>query len=334
MTNYFIKRLAMAGVTVLSVITFSFALIRLMPGGPMDYLRAQLLQQGIDPAQADRIAETYISVNPSDPLPVAYVDYMTSILTGQLGQSVWYNRPVTDIIVNALPWTVFVMSVSLVLAFGSGILVGALMAYREGTTADSALTVVATFLSSVPYYLAAILFISLFGYQLGWFPTGGRFASDVEAGPSLEFLGSVLYHGILPITSTVLTALGGWALGMRGNSIQVLGEDYLRVARLAGVPERDIVVKYVTPNAILPLYTSLMISIGFLFGGSIILEQIFDYPGLGYYIYEAINARDYPLMMGGFIVITVAVVVAVLVADLTYGLIDPRAKTGGSRERY
>lgn len=334
MTGYYTKRILMSVTTVVTVITLSFALVRLMPGGPMQYLRAQLLEQGIPPDQVNEIAETYIQVNPEDPIHVAYVDYVTSLLTGDLGHSVWYDQPVAEIIVSALPWTVFVMSVSLILAFGMGIGLGALMAYREGTRLDTTATVVTTFLTSVPYYLAAILFIAFLGFRLGWFPTGGRYSANVVPGPYLDFLASVLYHGALPIASTVLTAFGGWALGMRGNSIQILGEDYLRVARLAGIPERDIVTKYVAPNAILPLYTSLMISIGFLFGGSIVLEQIFNYHGLGYYLFQSIEARDYPLMMGGFIVITIAVVVAIFLADVTYSLIDPRAESGDSRETY
>lgn len=332
--EYYLKRLGMVFVTIYLVITFTFVLIRYMPGGPMDYMVAQLIQQGLPQDRAREIAATYIRVNPDQPIYIAYVEYMSDILVGDLGVSTWYDRPVLEIIVSALPWTVFVMSVSLLLSFGVGIGLGAWMAYREGTTFDASVTLVATFLTSIPYYLAAIALLAVFSFRLGWLPTGGRFDPDLTPAMTPEFLGSVLYHGLLPIASFSLTAFGGWALGMRGNSIQVLGEDYLRVARLAGIPERDIVIKYVTPNAILPLYTSLMISIGFIFGGSIILEQIFNYPGLGYYIFTSIETSDYPLMMGGFIVITVAVSTAIFVADLTYSMIDPQAGTGDSRETY
>jgi peptide/nickel transport system permease protein len=331
---YYLKRVGMVFVTIYLVITFTFVLIRYMPGGPMDYMIAQLTQQGLPQDRAREIAATYLRVNPDQPLHIAYIDYMTDILVGDLGVSTWYDRPVLEIIVSALPWTVFVMSVSLLFSFVGGIALGALMAYREGSTFDASVTLVTTFLTSVPYYLAAIALLAVFSFRLGWFPTGGRFNPDLAPAMSLEFFGSVLYHGILPIASFSLTAFGGWALGMRGNSIQVLGEDYLRVARLAGIPERDIVIKYVTPNAILPLYTSLMIAIGFIFGGSIILEQIFTYPGLGYYIFTSIETRDYPLMMGGFIVITIAVSISIFIADLTYSMIDPQAGTGDSHETY
>lgn len=332
--RYYLKRIGMSVFTIFAVITFTFVLIRYMPGGPMEYLIATLQQQGLSTDRARQVAATYIRVNPDQPIHIAYVEYMANILTGDLGTSTWYDKPVVSIIIEALPWTVFIMTVSLLLSFVFGILTGALMAYREGTRFDSGATMVTTFLTSVPYYLAAIALLAIFAFRLGWFPTGGRFDSDLSVGWNLTFLMSVLHHGALPIASFTLTSFGGWALGMRGNSIQVLGEDYLRVARLAGIPERDIVIKYVTPNAILPLYTNLMIAIGFIFGGSIILEQIFNYPGLGYYIFESINSRDYPLMMGGFIVITLAVVTSIFIADVTYSMIDPRAETGDSRETY
>jgi peptide/nickel transport system permease protein len=332
--NYYAKRIVMSVFTLFVVITFSFFLIRYMPGGPMDYMIANLQQQGLSTTRARELAATYTQVNPDQPAYIAYVEYMGKILTGNFGTSTVYDKPVIDILITGLPWTLFVMSVSLVLSFSIGILTGAVMAYRESTRLDSGGTLVSTFLTSIPYYLVAIVLLMGFAYQLRLFPTGGRFQSDLSVGWNAEFLFSVLHHGSLPIMSITLTAFGGWALGMRGNSISVLGKDYLRVARLAGIPERDIVVKYVTPNAILPLYTNLMIAIGGIFGGSIILEQIFNYPGLGYYIYESINARDYPLMMGGFIMITIAVVTTIFIADVTYSYIDPRAETGDSRETY
>jgi peptide/nickel transport system permease protein len=121
---------------------------------------------------------------------------------------------------------------------------------------------------------------------------------------------------------------------MRGNSISVLGNDYLRVARMRGLSERRIATNYVAKNAILPMYTGLMISIGFMFGGSIILEEIFRYRGMGYYVFTSIGSRDYPLMMGGFITITVAVVISIFIADLTYGKLDPRVRRGDEREAY
>jgi peptide/nickel transport system permease protein len=180
----------------------------------------------------------------------------------------------------------------------------------------------------------AVVFVFLLGFQWELFPTGGRTSIGVQAGFSVRFVLDALYHAALPVLSFVLTRFGFQALAMRGNSINVLGENYLRVADIRGLPGKRIALHYVGRNAVLPLYTTLMISIGTMFGGTVILEQIFAYQGVGYYMFQAIDARDYPLMMGAFIIITVAIVGAILFADLTYGWIDPRARGGGDRETY
>jgi peptide/nickel transport system permease protein len=336
--NYYAERTVQAIFTVFAVASLSFGLIRLMPGGPIDFIRAQMIQEQGTDADMERVnsmVESYTNVRPDDPLYIQYVDYMTELIQGDMGVSMWYNEPVSGILAEALPWTVFVMAISLALTFAIGITLGAVMAYIEGSRFDVSTTLVSVFLNSIPYYVMAILLVYLLGYQLSWFPTGGRFSSDVTIGMNLEFLANAFHHAFLPIVSIVVAGFGIQALAMRGNSIRVLGEDHIRVARLRGLPPHDIALRYVGRNAILPMYTGMMISIGFLFGGSVILEEIFTYPGIGYYMFRGIESRDYPLMMGAFLLITVAVVIGIYVADLTYGKIDPRAGTGGGdREAY
>ena len=329
---YLLKRIGRGVLTVFEVVSLSFALTRLMPGGPLDALRAQLIKQNSEMSMAEinqRLA-TYTNIEPDEPLYVQYFDYMVSIFQGDFGRSIWNDTPVMSILGDALPWTVLIMSLALLLMFGVGVALGALLAYREGSTFDVGGSVISLVLNSTPYYVAAILFVYILGYQLSWFPTGGRFGSGVQPGFSIPFAISVLYHAALPVLSLAITGFGGWALTMRGNSISILGKDYLRVARLRGLSERRIAFRYVGWNAILPMYTGLMISIGMAFGGSVILEQIFSYPGIGYYLVRAIDHRDYPLMMGGFILITIAVTIGVLIADLTYSRLDPRIESGGS----
>lgn len=334
--NYIVKRTGQALFTVFAVISLTFVIIRLLPGGPTDFLRAQLIQQGGDLSRAEINARVEAATNIAvdKPMHEQYIDYMVSILQGNLGTSTWYSEPVADILLEALPWTVFLMATSLFLMFVIGVVLGAFMAYREGSRFDVSSTGLSLTLNSIPYYVVALVFIAFLGYRYGLFPTGGRYESGLTPGLNPAFIGSVLYHGALPILSLALTGFGGWALNMRGNSIRVLGEDYLRVARLRGLSERRIALRYVGRNAILPMYTNLMIAIGGVFGGAVILEQIFAYPGMGYYLVGAINRRDYPVMMGAFMLITIAVVIGIYVADLTYGRIDPRAKGGGSRESY
>ena len=331
-----VKRITQSVFTVWAVVTLSFAMVRFMPGGPAAYLRSKLVQSGVEvsPAEMQQQIELYLNVDTEKTLLAQYVDYMSALMHGDLGKSIWYGEPVIDLLVQALPWTIFVTSVALFLSFAIGIALGGSMAYNESSRFDSVATLTAMFINSVPFYLTAIVLVYFLGYQLGWFPTGGTSSSAVEAGLTIDYFFDVLYHAALPIASLVISGFGGWAIGMRSNSIQVLGEDYLRVARLRGLPERRIAWRYVTRNAILPMYTGLLISIGFLFGGAVILERIFSYPGLGYYLFKAVSTRDYPLLMGGFLMITIAVVVAVFIADLTYGLIDPRVNSGESDEAF
>jgi len=331
MTSYYAERIGQAILTVFAVVTLTFGMIRLMPGGPVDYIRAQMIQEAggsVDYERINRQVELYTNVAPDEPLLNQYVDYVGSLLHGDLGQSVQQNEPVAEILGSALPWTVYIMSVSLVLTFGIGITLGAAMAYAEGSRFDSVSSLLSILLNSIPYYIAAIVLIYFLGSQWAVLPTQGRVKAGLESGTLAWYL-SVVKHSIMPIASYVVTAFGVQALAMRGNSIRVIGEDYLRVARLRGLSRRVIALRYIGRNAVLPMYTTMMISIGFMFGGAVILEEIFTYPGIGYYMFQAINTRDYPLMMGAFLIITLAVVVGVLFADLTYGKIDPRAERGG-----
>lgn len=332
--NWLIKRVGQALFTVWVVITLSFLLIRFMPGGPLDYLKVQLREQGLPPSTVNNYVQDYIQMVPDDPLWVQYFDYMTAIVQGDFGQSYYTNEPVFETLASAMPWTVFLMSIATFITFGIGISFGSLMAYLEGSKFDSTMTVLSIVLTSIPYYVLAVLLVYVLGYQLSYFPTGGRVNTSLAAGFNWPYIKSILYYATLPLISMIIPGWGGTALSMRGNSISILGEDYLRVARLRGLPRRRIALRYVARNAMLPLYTGILISIGFMLGGSVILETIFNYTGIGYYLFEAVSSRDYPMMMGAFILITIAVVIGVLVADLTYHKIDPRAASEGEREAY
>jgi peptide/nickel transport system permease protein len=336
--GYLAKRTAQALFTIWAVLTISFGLVRFMPGGPLDFVRARLMQGMSNPTKQQRerintLVEVYTNVRPDAPLYVQYYEYMVKVLQGDLGQSMWYSEPVMVKLGPAIPWTIFLGTVSLIISFSTGIILGAAMAYFEGSNFDISMTTLVTWLHGIPYYVVAIALVYTLGYNMEWFPTSGRSDPNATPGFNWPFIAGVLYYAALPLFSTIVTGIGGGALGMRGNSIQVLGKDYIRVARLRGLPSHRIATRYVARNAILPLYTFMMISIGFMFGGSIILETVFGYPGVGYYMWRAINARDYPLMMGGFILITIAVVVSIFIADLTYGLLDPRV-TKGDQDAY
>lgn len=334
MNRYYLKRTVRVFVTIYLVATFTFGLIRLLPGGPFTQLRLDLYQQGLSRQEVEARIETVQNIDPNTPLWEQYIDYMGAAVNGNLGRSIYHSEPVVDILAQAVPWTVFIIVVSTLLMFAIGIVLGALQAYWEGSSFDTGLTIGWILLMSIPFYVFAILLVYVVAYQFGWLPTGGKIGSTVGNELSVAFVISALEHALLPIIAYTIGEIGGQALSMRANSIHVLGEDYIRVARLRGLPDRLIATKYVARNAILPMYTGFLLLLGFRLGGTIILEEIFSYPGLGYYLIQSLNNNDYPLMMGTFMIITIAVVVAVFIADLTYGLIDPRITTGDTDETF
>ena len=327
-----IRRLGQAVFTLWAVTTLTFVLVRLMPGNPMGAMVRRLESQGVNPVRARELVELRLSINPDKPIPAAYVDYLYNMLQFDLGQSVYYGDPVAQVLANALPWTLFVLSWSLFITFFLGMATGALMAYWEGGKLDVGLTSWAVMMGSIPYYVMAFLLLIFLSYRFGLLPTGGKEPTGVPPGFNLPYIVGIVKHAALPVLSMIV-ASGITSLGMRGNSIRVLGSDYLRVARLRGLSDMTISTQYVARNAVLPMYTTMLISIGEMFGGSAVLEQVFQYRGLGYYMLSALNQRDYPLMMGCFLLITIAVVIALLFADLTYGYIDPRAR-GQNSESY
>lgn len=341
--GYLKKRLVQSVITLYAVVTLGFILVRLMPGGPADYIRTKLMNNpylvggganagSVTREQIQQYMEIYMNLQPDKPIWQQYIDYMFSVMTGDLGTSIFMQRgvPVSQIFAEAAPWTIFIASIALFYGFAIGILLGGVMAYYEGSKFDIGMTVGMIIDGAIPFYVAAIALLYIFGYQLGWFPTGGRMTPNTVPGLNWPFIAGVFHHAALPVASMILTGFGGSALAMRANSIRLIGSDYIRVAKLRGLSPYHISTRYLSRNAVLPMYTSLMIQIAFILGGSVILETIFTYPGMGQVLFKATQARDYPVIMGGLTVSVVLFVIAMLIADFTYSRIDPRAGQGES----
>lgn len=338
--NRYARRLFQSVFTLFVVITITFVLYRMMPNGPIEAMQQQLVSEALakgenpDMSHINHMVAIRTGIDPDTPMHVAYYEYMRDIILYQdFGRSIAFNAPVFEVLFYAMPWTVLVSVYGILIGFTTNIILGAVMAYYEGSTFDTGSTIVAIVLNSIPYYVGAIVFLAFLAFQWGLFPTGGRMYPDSTAGFNWYYIQGVIHHAALPILSSVLIGFGGTALSMRGNCIRVMGSNYLRVARLRGLSDGRIAVRYVGRNAILPLYTQFMIGLAGIFSGSIIMEQIFTYPGVGWYTYDALVNRDYPLLMGILIFFSVITVVGVLIADLTYGLIDPRANTS-EKEGY
>ncbi|HKG24261.1 MAG TPA: ABC transporter permease [Thermomicrobiales bacterium] len=333
-SHFLVRRIAKAIFTIYFVSSLIFFMVRLLPGSPVDvYINTLMSQYGYTYDVAADQARSIFSVSADKPLALQYVDYLKNVARGDLGQSVLSpGVPVTEIIFKYLWWTIFSVGLGLLIAFTTGVVCGMIMAYRRNTAIDNIFSVAASLFHSVPSYLFAILVVVFFGVRLDWLPIAnmrGSLSSGQQTELSFAFVEDALYHAALPILTYALTGLGAWMLLMKSSTIATLDEDFVTAARARGLTERRIAIRYVGRNAILPLFTQLTVAIGFVVGGAFLVEPIFQYQGIGYTLFKAIQSRDYPLLQGIFLLITISVVVANMVADLLYTRLDPRIRTSG-----
>ena len=318
-----------AVLTVLVATTITFALIRLLPGNPIDLRIEELTRDGAMTYEEARTqVATIYPIDLDASLPQQYLTYLGNVLRGDLGNSFLSTGvSVTSIILAVLPWTLFAVGTGLLLSFVAGIFLGLLAAYHRGSIFDQAVSTIGSIISSVPNYLVAILIVLVFGIQLRLLPITqmrGAYSPGIEPGFSLAFIGDVLFHAALPITVFFLTQIGHWILSMRNATLAALEEDYVIAARARGLRDSRITTAYVGRNAALPLVTQLAISVGFIVGGAVLIEQIFVYQGVGLRLVRAVAQRDYSVMQGILLLVTISVVVANLAADLLYSKLDPR----------
>jgi peptide/nickel transport system permease protein len=333
--SFLAKRLALALVTVFAVITLTFFMIRLMPGNAMAYLESQLSQQGGLTTQqiSSKVAEAY-GVQPSGPLWQQYLGYVGNAFRGDFGTSVIDpGKTVLSVVAGALPWTLLIVGLALLISFTVGVIVGTLIAAFPHSMLAKIATGAVSFLAAVPNYIVALVLIYLVAAKAHILPASGPYSLTTTPGLNIPFISSVLQHAILPVLSYVVVAFGSWALTMKGSVSTILGADYVRTGEAWGLSRWRVTRSYIGRNAMLPMVTNLGLSLGYMFGGSVFIETFFVYPGLGYYLVQSVNQRDYPVMMGCFILITVAVVVSNLIVDLVYPLVDPRIMSPGRARR-
>ena len=336
MLSYIVRRFLTSLLVIFVVLTGSFFLIRLLPGNPLQLLQQQLNQQGgLTPAEIQAQLKVYYGVLPHGPLLTQYFQYLGNVAHGDLGRSVTDpTHSVAQIIDEALPWTIFLGAASLLVAFVIGILVGTIMAvFPKGLMAQT-LTVLTSFFSAIPVYVVALILIWQVAGIHHLFPTQGAYSPDVPVGFNPAFIGSVLDHAVLPVAANVIAGFGGWALMMKGSTASTLGADYIRASESWGLTRRRIAQTYIGRNSMLPIVTNVALALGGLFGGAVFVETFFTYPGVAYYMVQAIGNRDYPVMMGCFILLTSATVLANFLVDLIYPLVDPRiARPGGGARK-
>ena len=325
--RYLLRRLGFFVLTLWAALTLNFFVPRLMPGSPVDALRTRTRNRLSQDALEQLL--TSFGFKPNANLFSQYLDYLGNMFTGRWGVSVGASlgQPITQIIAQALPWTLGLVGVATVIAFLLGTLIGTVAGWRRGGVLDSVLPTVFVITSALPYFWVALLLILFFSvWTGGWLPHDFNYDSTIVPAWSSEFIGSVLLHAILPATTIIITAVGGWILTMRNNMIATLSEDYVRMARAKGLSDWKIMTGYAARNAVLPNLSGFAMSLGFVVSGAILVEYVFNYPGLGYLLYNAVQNTDYPLMQVLFMLFTVAVLVAVLICDFAIVALDPRAR--------
>ncbi|MBS1895872.1 MULTISPECIES: ABC transporter permease [unclassified Microbacterium] len=310
--------------TAWAAITINFFIPRLMKGDAVDAYMAR--SQGQLTPDAEKALRLMFGLDHSVPLWQQYLDYWGMLLRGDLGVSISTGMaPVGDAIAAALPWTLGLVGFATIVSFLIGTSLGAVIGWRRGGRLD-VLVPVTTFLGTIPYFWLGLIFIAVFASVLGWFPAGHAYEVGVDPGWNADFIGQVVSHAALPVITIVIASLGGWVLGMRNMMLTVLDEDYITVAQAKGMPNRRVLWRYAARNAVLPQIQSFALSLGFIVGGTIVMEMVFSYPGIGLLLLSATNAKDYALMQGIFLVLVMAVLVANIIADIAYAILDPRTR--------
>lgn len=316
--------------TVVLSLLLTFIIIEYMPGDPIQMKADEYVRvEGLTHELAREKAKMILNYNPDTPLYERFFNYLEGIVTGNLGESMFYRKPVTDIIFAALPWTMLVVTISLTLSFIFGSLIGIYVALKNSKTLNGITIAYSSIFGAIPDYIVAFIITFFVAVKLGWLPARGAYSVNVDVGFNMPFIIDVIKHAILPVTAYFVTQIAGWVMSMRASCVSVVGEDYVQYARARGLSENRIRVAYIGRNAILPIVTSLAISFGFMFGGSPLVENFFAYPGMGYYLNQAVGARDYPMMQGMFFLIILMVIISSLVAELLYTVLNPRLRVRG-----
>ncbi|QSZ26780.1 ABC transporter permease [Aceticella autotrophica] len=300
-------------------ISISFVLIHMLPGNYLDYLLKDLAQ--VNPEVSVLFKEKF---GLDKPLIVQYIIYLKNIFYGNWGYSLQYARPVLNIINEKLNWTLIILFPSTMLSIFVGIIVGAYMGWKNGSRNDLFITNFMIFIKTIPSYWWAITFILLFSYYIKIFPLGG-FTNVNALKYGVNYL-DILYHAFLPILTLTLCSIPGHYYLMRNSMLSVIKEPYITVARAKGLPENYILYLHAIKNAILPMLTVISLECAHLFTGSLFIETIFSWPGMGLLTFDAIKARDFPLLQAIFLIETFLIIIANFIADILYLFINPCIK--------
>ncbi len=303
---------------VLVIATFNFILVHAAPGDPVQVIASQS-----GAADAKLLAQLRAEYGLDKPYPVQLAIYLKRVVTLDLGYSYRQQRPVRALIAERLPATLLLTATAFLIALTAGVVLGVLAGVRAGRWSDTLLTIVSLLLYAMPVFWLGLMLVLLFSVKLDWLPAFGYVTIGVEMSP-LQRLGDIAAHLVLPATSLAAVYLAIYARLTRSSVIEVMHQDFIKTARSKGLTQGNIIARHILRNAILPVVTVAGMQAGALVGGAVVIETVFAWPGLGRLIYDAVLQRDYPVMLGIFLVMSVIVIVLNLITDAIYRLIDPR----------
>jgi peptide/nickel transport system permease protein len=311
-------------------VSVAFLITNLSPVNPVDTVLQRITSRSsFSPEAIDEMRAALTDLYGVDqPLLEKYVNFWRRFLQGDFGPSLLaFPVPAMDLVMRALPWTVFLLSISTLVTWTLGNLFGGLAGYFQNSRLLKIFGVGAMGVQPIPYYIVAFLFLIFFGFVWPILPISGAYAMDVEPGWNIDYVVSVIEHAILPVTSLIVVGFGTWFLGMRALVSNIVTEDYVTYAELAGVKRKRVVSSYVMRNAAVPQLTALALALGSIFSGTVITEQVYTYPGLGTLLVDAVNAGDSTTVLAVSTVSVTAVAIAIFVVDLLLPLLDPRIRT-------
>ena len=323
------KRFGLFLFVIWGAATLNFFLPRIGPGDPVrERLFALSTQGGLTQTGVEEMVASYNARFGLDlPLWRQYLNYLVDMVTFNFGYSLsLFPAKATDLIFDALPWTIGLLLVTTILSFALGTIFGALIAWPKSPRWMEVLAAPMLTLAAVPYYLLALILLYVFAFSLKWFPLSGGYTPGTQPTWSWSFWQDVIRHSILPALSIILAAIGAWAIGIRGVMISTIGEDYMTFVEARGLKSTTIFTHYALRNALLPQVTSLALSLGFIVSGALIVEVVFTYPGVGSLLYNAIRGADFFVVYGIVFMVVLTLGIATMMVDLAYPLIDPRIR--------
>jgi peptide/nickel transport system permease protein len=321
-SRYVGRRILQAVATILAIVVLNFLLFRAMPGSPE---RVLLRNPNISAAAKAELRQQW---GLDESLPVQLVAYLASTAQGDLGYSFKYRgQPVTEVLAARFWPTVILFGLGELIAIFVGVGLGALAGWKRGGVVDYVGNGISLIFYSMPYFIIGMILLVIFASLLGWFPTSGMFTLGMRHATFLDQLVDFGRHLALPLTAVSIGLIGQYSILMRASIIETLGEDYVTTARAKGLRDGHVLRAHALPNAILPAVSLIAINIGYVVAGAITVEIVFNWPGLGTLTVDALSSRDYPVLQGIFLLLSVAVVLANLAADLIYGVLDPRVRS-------